>query len=87
MKDLTVLAPPLLVGAVFLIAVGAFLKREMWRGKNASDNTAPDESAPVSTDRHLSGNSQNPARSVGEAESGRLRSDGEKDDADTKLDN
>jgi hypothetical protein len=42
-KDLTVLAPPLLVGAAFLIAVGAFLRHEMGPSRRRRDQDAPDD--------------------------------------------
>jgi hypothetical protein len=86
-NDLTVLAPPFLVAAVFLIAVGAFLRREMRRGKNAADDEGRDQSAPDSTDRHLSAKPQNPSSRSGDAERGRTAGADDKDDVGTKPGN
>ena len=43
LKDLTVLAPPLLVGAAFVIAVGAFLRHEMGASRRHRDQDASDD--------------------------------------------
>jgi len=45
LADLAVLAPPLLVCAAFLIAVGAFLRHEMRRIKNPDSEEEPDGSS------------------------------------------
>src|SRR5258707_534771 len=42
-KDLTVLAPPLLVCAAFVIAVGAFLRHEMGASRRRRDQDASDD--------------------------------------------
>jgi len=47
LKDLTVLAPPLLVGAAFVIAVAAFLRHEMGASRRRRDQ---DESGDISGD-------------------------------------
>ena len=43
LKDLTVLTPPLLVCAAFLIAVAAFLRHEMGRSRRHHDQHASDD--------------------------------------------
>lgn len=51
LKDLTVLTPPLVVCAAFLIAVGAFLRHEMGRGRRQrEDDTSVDisDEGPIS---------------------------------------
>jgi hypothetical protein len=54
LKDLTVLTPPLLVCAAFLVAVGAFLRHEMGtarrrrRDQDASDDISRDGTIPDS---------------------------------------
>jgi hypothetical protein len=40
LKDLTVLTPPLLVCAAFVIAVGAFVRREMGTSRRRHDQDA-----------------------------------------------
>ncbi len=45
MKDLTVLTPPLLMCAAFLIAVGAFLRHEMGASRGRRDR---DQSGDIS---------------------------------------
>jgi hypothetical protein len=47
MKDLTVLTPPLLVCAAFLVAVGVFLRHEMGVKRRRGDH---DGSAEISAD-------------------------------------
>jgi hypothetical protein len=47
LKDLTVLTPPLLVCAAFLIAVAAFLRHEMGTSRRHRD---PDQSGDISAD-------------------------------------
>jgi hypothetical protein len=47
LQDLAVLAPPLLVGTAFLIAVGAFLRHEMGASRRRRDQ---DASADISGD-------------------------------------
>jgi hypothetical protein len=47
LNDLAALTPPLLICAAFVIAVVAFLKREMAQGDQRSD----DDSADVTQDR------------------------------------
>jgi hypothetical protein len=47
LKDLSVLTPPLLVCAAFLIAVGAFLRHEMGTSRRRRD---PDHSGDISDD-------------------------------------
>jgi hypothetical protein len=46
MNDLSVLTPPFLVAAVVIIAIVAFLRHEMGRGRadraDPDDNSAPD---------------------------------------------
>lgn len=49
LKDLTVLTPPLLVGAAFLIAVGAFLRREMGASRRRHDQDDSDDISGDST--------------------------------------
>jgi hypothetical protein len=58
-KDLTVLAPPLLVCAAFVIAVGAFLRHEMGasrrrRDQDASDDISGDGTIPDTASSHAS---------------------------------
>jgi len=60
LSDLAALTPPLLVCAAFLIAVGAFLKREMGQQKNSSEDDHADDS------EHLSGDSD--GMNAGESE-------------------
>jgi hypothetical protein len=48
LSDLAALTPPFLVCAAFLIAVGAFLKREMGQQKNSSEDDHADDSARLS---------------------------------------
>jgi hypothetical protein len=43
MKYVSVLTPPLLVCAVFLIAVGAFLRHEMRGGRRRSEDLLSDD--------------------------------------------
>ena len=71
LSDLTVLAPPFLVCAAFLIAVGAFIRYEMRNGGQRGDDDEPEESMPLSADRNLTGDSQNPVGMPGDAVSGR----------------
>jgi len=52
LSDLAALTPPFLVCAAFLIAVGAFLKREMGQQKNSSEDDDADDSAPLSEHSH-----------------------------------
>jgi hypothetical protein len=47
MSNLSALTPPLLVAVAFLIAVGAFIRHEIRRGKNRPDD---EESADSRTD-------------------------------------
>jgi hypothetical protein len=47
LRDLAVLTPPLLVGAAFLIAVSAFLRREMGASRRRRDR---DVSGDISRD-------------------------------------
>jgi hypothetical protein len=47
LKDLTVLTPPLLVCAAFLVAVAAFLRHEMGTSRRHRD---PDHSGDISAD-------------------------------------
>ncbi len=42
LQDLTVLAPPLLMCAAFLVAVGAFVRHEMGASRRRRDQHAPD---------------------------------------------
>lgn len=42
LKDLTVLTPPLVVCAAFLVAVGIFLRHEMRPGRRRGDDTPVD---------------------------------------------
>jgi hypothetical protein len=69
LKDLTVLAPPLLVGAAFAIAVGAFLRHEMGASRRRRDQ---DESDDISGDRTIpdTASSQASAQSDDEDASG-----------------
>jgi hypothetical protein len=46
---LAALTPPLLVAAAFLIAVGAFIRHEMRRGKNRTEDEQGADSAPDSS--------------------------------------
>lgn len=48
MRDLAALTPPALVCAAFLIAVGAFLRHELRRGKSPGDAEEADDSTRVS---------------------------------------
>ncbi len=45
MQDLSALTPPLLMCAVVIIAIVAFLRHEM--GRSRADKSAPDEHEPV----------------------------------------
>ncbi len=47
MKDLTVLIPPLLICAVVIIAIVAFLRHEMGRARGDQSELAADKSAAV----------------------------------------
>jgi hypothetical protein len=42
LQDLTVLTPPLLMCAAFLVAVGAFLRHEMSASRRRRDQDEPD---------------------------------------------
>jgi hypothetical protein len=44
LTDLAALTPPLLVAVAFLIAAAAFVRHEMRRGKNATDDEESDSS-------------------------------------------
>jgi hypothetical protein len=57
LKDLTVLTPPLLMCAAFLIAVGAFLRHEMGasrrrRDRDQSGDISGESTIPDSTSSH-----------------------------------
>ena len=52
LRDLTVLTPPLVVCAAFLIAVGVFLKHEMGTGRRHRED---DRSVDISADGGISG--------------------------------
>jgi hypothetical protein len=69
LKDLTVLTPPLLVCAAFLIAVGAFLRHEMGASRRRRDR---DQSGDISADGTIpdTASSQASAQSDGEDASG-----------------
>jgi len=47
MQDLSALTPPLLMCAVVIIAIVAFLRHEM--GRSRADKPAPDEQKPAAT--------------------------------------
>jgi hypothetical protein len=49
MRDLSVLTPPLVVCVAFLIAVGAFLRREMGARRTRRDPDASDDISPNDT--------------------------------------
>jgi hypothetical protein len=49
LNDLTALTPPFLMCAAFLFGVGAFLRHEMRRAKNSSDEDDSEDSDDVST--------------------------------------
>jgi hypothetical protein len=44
LTDLAALTPPLLVAVAFLVAAAAFVRHEMRRGKNATDDEESDSS-------------------------------------------
>ncbi len=46
MKDLTVLTPPLLMAAVVVIAIVAFLRHELGRGRIQSEDEAENPAEP-----------------------------------------
>jgi len=43
LQDLAALAPPLLMGAAFLVAVAAFIRHEMRSSRRHHDQDAPDD--------------------------------------------
>ena len=50
MQDLSALTPPLLMGAVVIIAIVAFLRHEM--GRSRADKSASDEHESVAAAQH-----------------------------------
>jgi len=46
MKDLTVLTPPLLMAAAVVVAIVAFLRHEMGRGRAQAEDEAADPAEP-----------------------------------------
>ncbi len=50
LTDLAALTPPLLVAVVFLIAAGAFVRHEMRRGKNATEDEQDEQAEESATD-------------------------------------
>jgi hypothetical protein len=50
LSDLAVLTPPALVAAVFLLALGAFLRHEMRGAKNHAEDTLDEVEEPSRTD-------------------------------------
>ena len=73
LNDLTVLTPPLVVCAAFLIAVGAFLRHEMRRGRQQSKD---DTSGGFSDDGRISGSTGREAGTGGDGEDVPDRIDG-----------
>jgi len=68
LRDLTVLTPPLLVCAAFLIAVAAFLRHEMGaarrrRDQDASGDISGDGTIPDSASREAATHSDDPSSS------------------------
>ena len=54
LKDLSALTPPILMAAAFLIAAGAFLRHEMRRGRNRTEDDAEaDSGSDVMSDREV----------------------------------
>ncbi len=50
LTDLAALTPPLLMAVVFLIAAGAFVRHEMRRGKNATEDEQDEQAEESSAD-------------------------------------
>ena len=64
LTDLAALTPPLLVAAAVLIAVGAFVRHEMRRGKSPAEHEEADDSHPDSGARNnVDGRSTSRSRS------------------------
>jgi hypothetical protein len=83
-SDLAALTPPLLVALAFLVAVGAFLRHEMRRGKNRTEDeqgtdTALDSSADANANEPEPGSSQ---RSFGKPAADREHDAGDPPDRD-----
>jgi hypothetical protein len=83
-SDLAALTPPLLVALAFLVAVGAFLRHEMRRGKNRTEDeqgtdTGLDSSADTNANEPEPGSSQG---SVGKPAANRQHDAGDRSDRD-----
>jgi hypothetical protein len=68
LQDISALTPPVLMCAVVLLAIGAFLRHEMNRKRPEDIDESPDIPAvqPISAHNQLANNEARPRCSVGE---------------------
>ena len=67
LTDLAALTPPLLVAVAFLIAAGAFIRHEMRRGKNATEDEQDEQAGESAVDSSQSPGANEPDGTFGSA--------------------